>query len=459
MKKKMFLCWIIGLVFQACVKTDDFETPKLDIPEVLIDGHKTSIDAVKGNFNFQTEEIYTFNNTNTWVEGYVISSDEGGNFYKELILQDKPVDPTAGIQILLDKNSLYLTYDIGRMVFIKLDGLSLGFNNGVLQLGIQNRGDVVAIPNSMIEDHVKRSEIKEEIVPLQLRIEDFSPEHRNIFVQLENVQFDPNLVREANRFSFASNVVDRYDGQRQIISCENGATTMMSTSTFSDFKSLLLPMGSGSVQGILTRDFYDDQYVIIVNSPDALKMNGERCDPEYLECNMIVTEGSNLLLEENFDGVTSNTTLNSRGWTNVNVSGGEKKFTPTLSSGNRILRISAYNTNESPLEAWLVTPPVQLDTSTNEYLNFDILSSYDNGMLLEVYITTDFTGTPATTNWVRLDANIPLGPSRANSSIYKNSKIDISCLEGKVWVGFRYFGSAPDKTTTYDLDNIRIIGE
>ena len=151
--------------------------------------------------------------------------------------------------------------------------------------------------------------------------------------------------------------------------------------------------------------------------------------------------------------------MNSRGWTNINVSGGEKKFTPTLSAGNRILRISAYNTIESPLEAWLVTPEIDLKGTNNETLIFDLLSSYDNGLLMRVYITSDFTGDPRTTTWAELDANIPLGPSGANSSIFRESKIDISCLEGEVWIGFRYLGAAPDKTTTYDLDNIRVIGE
>ncbi|PTX45186.1 hypothetical protein C8P64_1177 [Christiangramia gaetbulicola] len=459
MKKIFVVCALIGFLLNSCVKTDDYDTPGIDIPEIDITGDLTSIMAVKGNFDPRTGEIYTFQDSETWFEGYVISSDAGGNFYKEIILQDKPEDPTSGIQILLDDNSIYETFDVGRKVVVKLDGLSLSFNNGVLQLGIQNRGDVVAIPGSLIADHIIRTEVKQEIKPLQISIDDFSDELKNLYIQINDVQFDPNLVKENNLYSFASNVVDRYDGERQLISCQTGSTSILSTSTFSDFKSLLLPTGSGSVEGILTRDFYDEHYVIMINTPDALNMNGERCDPVYLDCGNNLVEGSKFLLEENFDGVTSNTTLNSRGWTNINVSGGEKKFTPTLSAGNRILRISAYNTIESPLEAWLVTPEIDLDDTSNEILLFDMLSSYDNGLLMKVFITSDFTGDPRTTTWTELDANIPLGPSGANSTIFRESKIDISCLEGEIWIGFRYLGAAPDKTTTYDLDNIRVIGE
>lgn len=447
------------LILMGCVKTDDFEIPEMKSQEVEIDGNMTSIAAVKGNYNFQTGEIYTFRETNTWFSGYVISDDAGGNFYKELIIQDKASNPAAGIQILLDHNSLFETYNFGRKVYVKLDGLSLWYNNGVLQLGIQNLGDVVAVPNSLIDDHVIRSGETLEIVPLKIEISDFSPEMKNLYVKLENVQFDRNLVKEDQVFSFASNPADQYDGERQLESCETGETVLLSTSTFSNFKSLLLPQGSGSAEGVLTRDFYDEHYVIVLNSPDKLDMNDARCDPVYLDCGENTEAGPRVIFEENFEGVTSNTTLNSRRWTNINVSGGEVKFKPTLSSGNRILRISAYNTQESPLEAWLVTPEINLNNSVKEVLNFDILSSFDKGLLMEVFITSNFTGDPRTTEWTELDANIPLGPSGSNSRIFKNSKIDISCLEAKVWVGFRYLGSAPDKTTTYDLDNIRIVGE
>ncbi len=449
---------IVSLSLVACVQTDDYEVPELKIEEVEVPGNLTSIEAVKGNYNFETGQIYTFQDSDTWFTGFVVSSDAAGNFYKELIVQDKPVNPTSGIHILLDDNSLFESFNFGRKIYVKLDGLSLWYNNGVLQLGIQNNGDVVAIPNALIDDHIIRSEQTAEIIPLPIKISDFSAELKNLYVKLNHVQFDRNLVKEDHIYSFASNPADQFDGERQLESCETGETVLLSTSTFSNFKSLLIPQGSGSVEGILTRDFFDEHYILILNLPDKLNMNGPRCDPEYLDCDNVPEEGSRIIFEENFDGVTSNTTLNSRDWTNVNVSGGEKKFTPTLSAGNRVLRISAYNTLESPLEAWLVTPEINLSSSINEILTFDMLSSYDKGLLMKVFITSSFTGDPRTTEWIPLDANIPLGPSGSNSTIFTKSKVDISCLEGKVWIGFRYLGAAPDKTTTYDLDNVRITG-
>ena len=454
--KRMLCCLIISTLV-SCVKTDDFEIPELISEEVEIDGDLTNIASIKGNFDLETGEIYTFTDSETWISGYVISSDASGNFYKELILQDKAENATSGIQILVDDNSLFETFDFGRKIFVKLDGLSLGFNSGVFQLGYRNRGEVLAIPNSLIDDHIIRSEDVAQIKPLSLKISEFNRDFTNMYIKLDQVQFNRNFIRENEVFSFASNPADQYDGERQIEECGTGEISYLSTSTFSNFKNLLIPTGVGQIEGVLSRDFYDEHYVIMVNSPDKLSMDGRRCDPTFLECGQRTETGSKILLDENFDGVTSNTTLNSRKWTNLNTGGGEKKWTPTLSNGNRILRISAYNTIENPLEAWLVTPEIDLSQTNDEVLEFDLLAAYDNGLFLKIFVTTDFSGDPKTTDWIQLDANIPMGPG-GNSTIFKHSALDISCLDGKVWIGFQYLGGAPDETTTYDLDNVRVTG-
>ena len=64
--------------------------------------------------------------------------------------------------------------------------------------------------------------------------------------------------------------------ERQLESCIDGFTTMLSTSTYSDFKSLLLPRGIGSITGVLTRNFYDEHFVIVLNSPEGLNFENGR---------------------------------------------------------------------------------------------------------------------------------------------------------------------------------------
>ncbi len=457
--ERYFLSWIIILILGSCVKTDDFELPEAGNKEIIIEGNLTTIAAVKGHFNVGTNNIYTFRDTKAYFEGFVISSDEGGNFYKKLILQDRPSNPTAGIQILIDDTALFDTFNFGRKVYIRLDGLSLGFNNGVLQLGKQNRGDIVPIPQALIDDHVIRSNETATIIPLKIAIQDFQEKFKNLYIRLEEVQFNRNLVRDEHRFTFSAESIDRFDGERQLESCRSGATTNLSTSTFSSFRSLLLPQFSGSIDGVLTRNFYDDYYILVINTPEALNFeDGERCDPQYLECGENATPGVETIFAESFETITTVRMLETRGWTNLNVSGGSKRFEPGTLGGNRHVRITAYNTQEIPLEAWLITPPIDLNKSSREVLSFDIRASFDNATILRVFITTSYTGNPLTTSWTLLDANIPVGPTNQNAAGFTRSHIDISCLDGVVHVAFQYLGAALEKSTTYDIDNVRVTG-
>lgn len=450
---------VVLLTLISCVNTDDFELPTAAVPSIPAEGNVTTIDAVKGHFNFSTNTIYTFRDTGMYFEGYVISNDEGGNFYKRLVLQDKPENPTSGITVLVDDTSLSDTYNFGRKVYVKLDGLSLWFNNGVMQLGKQNRGDVIAISPAIIDDHIIRTEETANIVPLTLDIIDFHDRFKNLYVRLEDVQFNKNLVRESNRFTFAAENFDRYDGERQLESCKNGATTNLSTSTFSDFRSLLLPRSSGNIEGVLSRNFYDDYYVLIINTPEALDFDGgRRCDPDFFVCGDLDSPGIEVAFQESFETITTIRMLETRGWTNVNTSGGSEVFKPGTLQGNRHVRISAYNTQENPLEAWLITPPINLSGLEEAVLSFDLRASFDNATILRVYVSTEFTGNPLTTQWQLLDANIPVGPTNQNAVTFTRSHLDISCLEGEIHVAFRYLGSASEKSTTYDVDNVRVTG-
>ncbi|MCC4228837.1 DUF5689 domain-containing protein [Zunongwangia profunda] len=455
--KKLVIFLILVLI--SCVETDDYNIPETTLlqKKVHIEGTQISLRAVKNSYNEDTGVIYTFSG-DQYFEAYVVSSDRAGNFYKELILQDQPENPEAGIQILIDENAIYQRYNFGRKVFVKLNGLSISKNNGLIQLGKQNRGNLDPIVSSEIDEHLIRSEIVEEIIPLQINIGDFSSDLLSTYVQLNHIQFNRNLFSPSNS-TFAAEVFDQYDGLRQIEECGSDDTALLSTSTYADFKWLSLPANSGTILGILGRDFYDDFYIIQVNSADDLLFDSNRCDPEFFKCGTNTTEGKTILFEENFAEITNENKLDPLGWINLNVNGGEQRFVDATSNGNRTIRISAYNTGEIPLEAWLIMPPIDLSQTQNEVLSFDIRASYDNGTILQVYVSEDFSGDPEHANWKLLEANIPMGPSNRAAVHFSNSKVDLSCFSTQVYIGFRYQGRDPSRTTTYDIDNIKLTAE
>lgn len=65
----------------------------------------------------------------------VISSDELGNTYRSLYLQDADGYENGGIEIKVGKGSMYTTYKPGQIVYVKCDQLHLGNYRYMLSLG------------------------------------------------------------------------------------------------------------------------------------------------------------------------------------------------------------------------------------------------------------------------------------------------------------------------------------
>lgn len=67
--------------------------------------------------------------------GKVISSDELGNTYRSLYIQDINGPENGGIELKIGKGSLYTYYKPGQVLYVKADGLVLGNYRWVLSLG------------------------------------------------------------------------------------------------------------------------------------------------------------------------------------------------------------------------------------------------------------------------------------------------------------------------------------
>ncbi len=455
---KLAILLLSFVVFTACVEDDDFNTPDLSITDPEIDGYIIDIDAVKNVLAQSSDPIVTFNGTNNYMEGYVISSDESGNFFKQIILQDKAENPTAGIKVQIDVNPLFTVYDIGRKVYVKLDGLSIGTRNGVVQLGKRNGNVIDRIPASQMSNHIIRTNEVETIVPLEVNIEDFSNAMVNLYIKLNNVQFNRFDAVGANQSTYAGEPGDQFDGERTLESCEGSSTVVLSTSTFADFKSLNLSPNKGSVNAILTRNFENTFFTIYLNTPEDVNFTEtDRCDPNFLECTTPAGGGS-VIFSETFESYTNITGAENAGWTNINVSGGTLRYVLGTFSGNKYAQISAFNSGQAVVDSWLVTPEINLDGTTGETLSFSLEVAHANGVILSVLITDDYTGDVTTTEWTQLDLPIANTPSNAFGGFNNIDNINISCLDGNIRVAFRYQGSDSGPNTRYHIDNVTVRG-
>lgn len=461
--KTYYFCFL-PFLFSGCVGDDEFSLPEESVQTGKIPVPNTDLQALLGTYYQNPEDIITFENDQVF-EAYVVSSDEAGNFYKELVVQDKAEDPLAGITIKLNMGSYFQFFNFGRKLIINAEGLSIGEMNGVATLGVQNGKRIDNIPAPVIGDHLFRTSEVVEIKPLPLAALQFSDRYENLYVQLNDVQFSDFLVNPENPFTYASEDTDEFDGERRLESCSGDFPFILSTSTYADFKGLKLPTGNGLIKGILTRDFYDDFYTVYLNSPADIDFNrNERCVKDHLDCGLSEGEGSKVLFWEDFTSQTNNKPIKGNGWKTVVEEGSKEWEAFTATGGNaslgRSARMRPAGSGDRKTISWLITPEINFAANTGEALSFKTSTSFANGSMLEVLVSTDWDGS---------EENFQLATWKILSSAYiaqnsdffgdwiSSGRVALSCVEGKGYIGFKYTGSdSPYYNGIYELDEVLI---
>jgi hypothetical protein len=472
-KFQLFTLLLLSVIsFNSCVESNDIDVPIIrDTPfsPQNADDIITNIGAILGEFE-QQGGIYTFetppNGQNTYISGYVISSDEGGNFFEEIVIQDRPENPTAGIVVQVDVNPLFTFYEFGRKVFIKVNGLTVAESNGVVQLGFRNGNDLEKIPSALRNEYIIRDNEFATIEPLEVSISDFSNDLESLFIRLNDVQFVREEALADSPMTLAAEPTDQFDGERTLESCADNSSVILSTSTFSDFKGLIIPTTRGSIDGVLTRDFFDDFYTLVINTPEDINFDNDvRCDPTVLDCGLASTEGTNILFEDDFETQSAFSPVSGNGWTNYIEEGSEswEAYTSggTNASQGVSVRMSAFGTDDDSNIAWLITPPIDIDGNTGVTFSFETSNSFSDGSTLELLFSNDWDGTTAgiaTATWgIVPNANI-VSDSEFFGNWVSSGIVDLSCGEGSsVYFAFRYVGSDTnnDLNGTYELDNIK----
>jgi len=452
---RMMPFMIMAMIY-SCIPKSEFDLPVILPIETEISANSDIKAAI--NALIQSEEkIHTFSqNDQAVIKGFVVSSDEAGNFYKVMIVQDDVEDPDRGIALLIDMKSYYTKYNFGRKIYIKLSGLSIKEEKGQYLIGLLDGNELTDIPHALLDHFVIRSQITEEILPRKIQLEDISDEMINTYVELTNLQFS----RDALGKTYASESFDRYNGERIIEQCDNLVKSFLYTSTFSDFRSNLLPEGRFHMQAVLTNDYYTDQMILVLNDPSFLiPDDSARCDLHFYDCENKDEGGNKILYFEDFEGFKSTSDIEDHGWININVNLGNGKFKKRSADENSFLQVSAYNSGENVMDVWLISPKIDLDATENERLTFKTRATFEEGRILTALISHDFKGKVEDATWAPLDVHISDGTrDGSNKQFTSSGEISLECLSGTIHLAYRYLGSDPGVSTTYDLDNILIVG-
>ncbi len=460
------------LLFTSCVKDDDYGTPDISITEPNIPLEQiTTFRAMKSLYDQAVNDgnatVVIDDEPDLYIEGYVVSSDKSGNFFEELIIQNKTDDsspdndPRLGFKVDINVSSLSDTYQFGQKVYVKMDGLTIGETSGVITIGKGDAVDVKQIQAAEYKAIVIRSNEIETIIPKVTGLADLTELDENTLIQLNNMQL--------NRFemgaTYASESFDEFDGLRLLESCDSGISMIMQTSTFSDFKSLVVPQGKGNVTGIFSRDFRDDFNVLVINSSADVNFDStERCDPMELTCGLASTIGSGNLLYEDFEPQKNNKPIVIDGWTNYIEAGTEawEGYSSTSSNASlgRSARFQSSSSGDDSNIGWLITPAINLDAQDGETLRFKTSNSLSDSSFMEVLYSLDWDGTEAgvtLATWGVLSAAYVVKDTDSFVPWFNSGSVDLSCATGIMHIAFKYTGSGQDTFDgIYELDEISI---
>lgn len=461
------------LIVVSCVNDDDYgipipgETENIIIPAEKITTFRTLFQRYEQAINSGNLIATIDADEDLYIEGYVVSSDVAGNFFEELIIQNKTDDsnpdndPRLGIRVDVNVGSLSDTYEFGRKIYIKLSGLTIGESNGVLTLAKGEGQRLEQIQEFEYRDIIIRTEVVATITPKTTSLINLTEADRNTLISLENMQL--------NRFelgaSFASEAIDEFDGLRTLESCDSGVSIILQTSTFADFKSLIVPQGQGTVTGIFSRDFGDDFNVLVMNSATDINFDStDRCDPMELDCGLAQTIGSSNLFFEDFEPQRNNRPIEIEGWTNYIEAGTEawEGYSSTSSNASlgRSARVQPASSGDVSNITWLITPAIDLDSNQNVTLRFKTSNSLADSSFMEVLFSLDWDGTEAnieSATWGVLSAAYVVKDSDSFVQWFDSGIVDLSCATGTIHIAFKYTGGGIDTFDgVYELDDISV---
>lgn len=474
MKNTHIILIVVLMAFglTSCVQDDDYSVPDTiikepNIPSSNITTFKAIVERYEQAVNGGNATVLIRDEQDLYIVGYVINSDKGGNFFEELIIQNKvddsnpDNDPRLGLKIEINASNLYNTFEIGRKVYVKLNGLTIGLSNGVIAIGKGDSNTLKQIQASEYRNIILRGTEVAELTPKVANIQDLTDKDENTLIQLNNMQ--------VNRFdlgsTYAGESTDEFDGFRVLESCDSKVSILLQTSTFADFKSLPVPQGKGTITGVFGRDYGDDFSVIMINTTTDINFdNQQRCDPLELNCGLATTYGTTNLFYEDFESQVNNRLIIGNGWTNYIETGTEgwEGFSSTSSNASlgRSARVQSASSGDASNITWLITPAINLEGKNGVTLRFKTSNSLADSSFMEVLYSLNWDGTQAnikTATWGVLSAAYVVKDSDSFVPWFNSGNVDLTCATGTIHIAFKYTGSGQEAFDgVYELDEVSI---
>lgn len=303
-------------ILASCAEEATYGIPNLNgdcttlTANVTVEELATRATTINQVYNLEQNEI---------IEGYVVSSDEGGNIYKNISIVN--IDNTKGYNVSIDESGLFSRFEPGRKVYVNLKGLvynrATSYNNGI-NIGVTYIGDATRIgriESYAIDKHVQRAceKIDEELLVKKLTItEAKNDQYLNQLIEIDGVQFaetslghtyfDESLKSYANATAIDHEIKDLTEN-----------TLIVRVSEYANFASNQVAAGSGKIRGILSK--YNSGYQFMVRTINDIQLNQPRF--EYETPPPPVVNGTLAFIGADFENWQD--FLNSAGYNNNNT--------------------------------------------------------------------------------------------------------------------------------------------
>ncbi len=463
MKKSLIYIYTALLALAGSVSLsscdDDFERPPMVLPTAERHANTTIAELktkfYKGESNYATLVEKREDGADYIIKGRVISSDQSGNFFKQLVIEDE----TGAIQVNIDSYDLYESYQYGQEIVIDVTGLYVGAYGKLMQIGSTPSNNY---PGRIASDlAAKQIEVDGLSEPEKITIGEYtigalndliSNQEEFLAKQCRLVSIKDVTFKDAGKATLA----EKDKNTSRTISDGTG-DMIVYTSGYSDFYDYYCPEGKGTIVGILSFFNKSWQIRLLAVSEDETLADSMRGLIGYeLKKEPSAGGGSDTpsgeavtSLNENFDAGTEIPA----GWFQKQVAGDKTWFVKAFNSNNYI-SMSGYKGN-APFDQWLISPAIDMDKVADKILTFDTqVNGYGaTTTTLKLYVITNLDKLDEAKE---VEATFAKAPESGYSEWVNSGNIDLKAFTGKVYLAFRYQATQDANYATWCVDNIKL---
>ena len=345
------------------------------------------------------------------ISGIVTTSDKHGNCYKYINIEDE----TGAIQIKINSSTLYNKYRLGQRVFVKCNGLDLGDYRKLPQLGMWANDKIEPIPSGKAHLYIFTDGPTQPVEPTVTMTS--IPSANNIpftnynrLVKLEGATFVEGGI---------ATFCDPYAATSHDIQMTDGTTITMRTSNYADFYNEKLPVGTGTIVGILTR--YNNYVQIVIRDLDDVQGFVKPASRQ----DIFTVDYNNAF---------------SQGWTKV-TNGSEWNTLVNTSFAGFLINA------DTQTDSWLVSPQINLNGASEPVLSFSHRAPNAGNNQMKCFYTTNYTGDVTSTTW----HEIPID-NFSNDINDVTFNIPESAASNKFRIAYQYQGNG----SMWAISNIKI---